>query len=56
MKTYLVKYYFDGYGKVEVKAKSPEEAKEKWFEGDTIGATEDEWGDQYNFEVAIKIK
>jgi len=48
MKKYIIEYYFDGNGKVEVEAKNQEEAREKFFNGD-FDETE-EYGENYNIE------
>jgi len=54
MPKYLIKYYFDGEGEVEVKAKSKEEARDKFFEGDWQGE-EKEWGDTYNIDEVQEL-
>jgi len=45
---YKIKYFFDGNGEVFVNAKSFEEAKEKFFDGEF--KKEKEWGDSYNID------
>ena len=42
---YTIKYYFDGYGEVEIEAESRDEAKEKFYDGEFTD--EDEWGENY---------
>ena len=49
MTKYIIKYYFDGNGEVKVKAKSKEEAKEMFFDGNFVD--EEEWGENYNIEA-----
>lgn len=46
MKKYIVEYYFDGNGEVEINAKSKIDAQKKFFEGEF--KNEKEWGEQYN--------
>lgn len=48
MKKYLIKYYFDGYGQVEVEAESEEKAYDVFYNGDFD--KEEEWGERYNIE------
>lgn len=49
MTKYIIDYYFDGTGKVEVEANSEEEAKDKFFDGNWK-SSEEEQGDNYNIE------
>lgn len=46
MKTYFIRYYFDGYGIAKVEAESEKKAEEKFFDGDF--KDEEEWGEDYN--------
>ena len=43
MKKYIIKYSFDGFGTVEVKAENEEKAEELFFEGEF--EKEEEWGE-----------
>lgn len=56
MKKYRVLYYFDGTGEVEIEAKSPEEATEKFRSGDYDYDKEIESGENYCFDEVIEIK
>lgn len=47
---YNIKYYFDGFGEVEIEANSKEEAEEKFSSGDYNLNKEEEWGE--NYEIA----
>lgn len=51
MKTFKIKYYFDGNGEVFVKAKNKEEAENLFFEGEYELKDDSEWGDNYNIEA-----
>ena len=44
MKKYIIKYSFDGYGTVEIKAENKEKAEELFFEGE-FEKEEEEWGE-----------
>lgn len=54
-KKYLVRYFFDGEGEVEIKAKNEEEAKRKFYNGEYIEGTEDEYGNNYTID-SLKIR
>lgn len=44
-KNFIIKYYFDGTGNVEIKAKDEAEAREKWLQGNFCN--EEEFGENY---------
>lgn len=46
---FKIKYYFDGYGSVEVEAKNREKAEEMFFDGEF--ENEEEHGDQYTIDT-----
>lgn len=50
---FLISYYFDGEGTVEIEADSEGEAKEKFQSGEF--ENEEESGDQYNIESIEKV-
>jgi len=52
MPKYLIQYYFDGQGEVEVEAKSKKDAKDMFFDGEW--ENEKEWGENYNVEEISK--
>ena len=52
MPTYKIKYYFDGNGEVEIQAKTKDEAREAFFEGQF--ENEREYGENYNIENITK--
>jgi len=54
LKMFTINYYFNGNGKVNVKAKNEEEARELFFEGNF--ENEEEWGDQYQIDNIKTIK
>jgi len=51
LKRYKIKYFFDGYGEGFVEAKNEEEARDKFFDGDTDLISEAEWGENYNIDM-----
>lgn len=53
MNKYCVAYNFDGYGEVIIEADSPEEAKEKYYEGDF--GNEIEEGRNYEVTEVSKV-
>jgi hypothetical protein len=55
-KLYLVKYYFNGYGRIEIEANSKDEAEAKFWDGDYDEDEEDEWGDDYEVDEINEIK
>jgi hypothetical protein len=48
---YRIYYQYDGFGSCLVKAKTPQEARGKYYEGDFFGDTDD--GQQYE---VIKVE
>lgn len=51
---FLISYYFDGNGEVEVDAENEEQAREMFFGGEF--SDENEWGGQYNIEKIEEVK
>ena len=51
-KLYRVKYYFDGKGYVDIKAKNEKEAEDLFFKGDFDN--QNEWGESYEIEEIEK--
>jgi hypothetical protein len=54
-KIYEIKYYFDGYGTVKVKAKNEEEALNNWYDG-LIEETVEEYGENYDYQGIEEVK
>ena len=52
MTKYKIQYYFDGNGEVEIEAKSKDEAREMFFNGEF--SKEQEWGENYNIEEIVE--
>jgi hypothetical protein len=52
---YKIKYFFDGYGEVEVEADNEEEAREMFFSGEVDFDIDKEWGDDYSIERIEEI-
>lgn len=52
---YTINYYFNGHGKVKVKAKNIKKAEEKFFVGEWEGK-EEETGEEYNIISVKEIK
>ena len=50
MPNYKISYSFDGNGEVLVEAKDEEEAKDKFFSGETEFESENEWGESYEIK------
>ena len=48
MKTFEIKYFFDGFGTCNIEADTLDEAKEKFFNGEY--KNENEWGDNYEID------
>lgn len=51
---YKIKYYFDGYGQVEIEAKTKDEAKENFFNGEY--KQENEYGENYEIDNIKETK
>jgi hypothetical protein len=52
---YKIKYFFDGYGEVEVEADNEEEAREMFFSGEVDFDIDKEWGEDYSIERIEEI-
>ena len=55
-KTFKVKYFFDGFGEVDIKAKNAKEARDKFISGDDWQGEEKEWGENYVPETIKETK
>lgn len=56
MNKYIINYYFDGTGHVEITAKNKTEAREKFYIGDYDFNPNNELADTYEIETIEKVE
>lgn len=55
MKTFEIDYYFDGHGRVRLKAENEEDAREAFYAGEYEDEDDDTWNDNYSIDGVTAI-